>query len=54
MDSNKSRCGNDAWNRCDVCGRFIPYKDFDIGAVRRIIDPDCEIYETLCVKHVMA
>lgn len=45
-----------AWNRCDVCGRFIAYKDFDSGeALRRLVSPDSlctyEEYETLCKDH---
>jgi len=43
------------WNRCDECGRFIAFKDFDNGAVRRLIYPDseltCETWETLCKNH---
>lgn len=42
--------------KCDVCGRFIPLADFDVGhAVRRLICPDShfsrEEYETLCADH---
>jgi hypothetical protein len=45
----------DVWNRCDVCGRFIAYKDFDDGKARRcMVTPDSdyssEAYETLCIK----
>lgn len=50
-----------AWNRCDVCGRFIPFDDFPGGispgprAVRRLVTPDSdrsgEEWETLCVEH---
>ncbi len=40
------------WNRCDSCGRFIPFRDFGFGAVRRLETPDShftsEEYETLC------
>lgn len=43
------------WNRCDICGKFIAYNDFDKGALRRLDTPDSayssETYETLCVKH---
>lgn len=47
---------NEPWNRCDVCGKFIPYKDFDKGvAIRRLETPDSiytkETYETLCKEH---
>jgi hypothetical protein len=42
----------DQWNRCDVCGRFIAFEDFENGAVRRLVTPDAEgtreEYETLC------
>jgi len=45
-----------AWNKCDVCGRFIPTKDFvDEKAIRRFLTPDSEFtvesYETLCARH---
>jgi hypothetical protein len=40
------------WNRCDACGRFIPYEHFDGRAVRRLVTPDSELtsetFETLC------
>jgi hypothetical protein len=41
------------WNRCDVCGKFISYKDLDDGlAVRHMKTPDthftAETWETLC------
>lgn len=44
------------WNRCDDCGKFISYKDFDEGkAVRVLLTPDSEFtreeYETLCKEH---
>ena len=44
------------WNRCDICGRFIPYHDFDSGlAVRYMKTPDshftAETWETLCRDH---
>lgn len=42
------------WNRCDACGKFIAFEDFDKGAKRKFITPDSyyskETYETLCVK----
>lgn len=48
--------GADPWNRCDVCGQFISFKDFGKGAVRNLLTPDSdcskETWETLCVKHV--
>lgn len=45
-----------ARNRCDVCGRFIPYDDFAYGhAKRNLITPDSaftrEEWETLCYRH---
>lgn len=43
------------WNRCDICGHFISFSDFDNGAIRRLDTPDSEFtaeaYETLCKKH---
>lgn len=46
---------DNAWNRCDVCGKFIPHADFDKGAVRRLVTPDSEFtreeWETLCLTH---
>lgn len=43
------------WNRCDCCGKFISYKDFELGLAKRInIYPDShytqETYETVCKK----
>ena len=45
--------------RCDECGRFIAWADFDSGAARRsMTQPDNEFggeeYETLCAKHNQA
>ena len=47
------------WNRCDVCGRFIPIADFESGAAARdfrlVYDwwalDVVEKYETLCATH---
>lgn len=43
------------WNRCDVCGKYIPIKDFGEGALRRLVYPDSELteetWETLCKKY---
>jgi len=44
------------WNKCDVCGKFISYKDFDTGeAIRYMATPDshytAETYVTLCKDH---
>lgn len=46
----------ETWNRCDICGQFIPLSHFDDGtATRRLVSIDsqftCEAYETLCCKH---
>ncbi len=46
----------DLWNKCDICGRFISFKDFKSGrALRMMISPDSEFssedYETLCFAH---
>jgi len=41
-----------AWNRCDTCGRFIAFDEFDDGASRKLLTPlsdfTSETYETLC------
>ena len=44
--------GSPGWNRCDACGRFIAYADFEMGATRTHRDADwkSEEYETLCIK----
>lgn len=44
------------WNKCDICGRFIPFADFANGSADRyMITPDSwcsrEEYETLCAVH---
>ncbi len=41
------------WNRCDSCGRFVAFRDFDLGgAIRRMVTPDSEFsketWETIC------
>lgn len=40
--------------RCDCCGKFIAARDFDYGAVRRLLTPDShyskEDYETICIR----
>jgi len=43
------------WNKCDDCGKFIAYLDFDSGkAERKLSTPSShftrEEYETLCKK----
>lgn len=50
--SGKREC----WNKCDVCGRFIPYRDIETRkAVHRIVTPDSDVsyesFETLCADH---
>jgi hypothetical protein len=48
---------HDPWNRCDVCGRFIPLDHFEDhgGAIRKLLTPDSdrsiEEWETLCIEH---
>lgn len=41
--------------KCDVCGKFIAFKDFDNGAICEIIaysdEYTDESYITLCKKH---
>ena len=44
------------WNRCGVCGKFIPFEDFESGKAKRVmVTPDShftsEEYETLCAEH---
>jgi hypothetical protein len=46
----------DYWNRCDMCGRFISYNDFDKKKASRIlILPESEVtdetYETVCKEY---
>jgi len=46
----------DPWNKCDVCGRFIPYCDFEKGdASHKMITPDSDVsyeqFETFCKNH---
>jgi hypothetical protein len=41
----------ETWNKCDVCGKFIAMEDFSHGAVRKLVDPYYETWETLCRKH---
>ena len=41
--------------KCDICGRFIPVKDFDDNnACRKLVTPDShfttEEWETLCKR----
>lgn len=44
------------WNKCQECGRFIPYADFDSGkALNRMVTPDSDVseeeWEILCRDH---
>jgi hypothetical protein len=44
------------WNKCDVCGRFISFNDFEKGLAKRTMSaPDSayssESHETLCKNH---
>ena len=43
------------WNRCDVCGLWIAYKDFRNGAIRVMVLPESDLsketYKTLCIEH---
>lgn len=46
----------DLWNKCDVCGKFIPFRDIEDGiAVRKLLAPESwgqeDEYETLCRDH---
>lgn len=46
----------DAWNRCDECGKFIPYQDIADGkASHGLMEPDSDLgteqWETLCKLH---
>jgi len=44
------------WNRCAVCGRFVPYDDFVTGkATNTLVTPESlitrETFEVLCRDH---
>lgn len=46
----------DLWNKCDICGRIIPYADLENGkAIHRLVTPDSAVSsektETLCKNH---
>jgi hypothetical protein len=47
--------GDHYWNKCDACGRFISFDEFEAGAIRRLVYPDSdytrETWETLCSAH---
>ena len=40
--------------RCDDCGKFIAYDDFDNGAILEMTTPATEfiseVWETVCIK----
>ena len=47
---------DNAWRKCDVCGKFISYDDLNSGkAIHWMKEPDsdlsCETWETLCKDH---
>lgn len=51
-----TRRQRDLWNKCQECGRIIPYIDFESGkALNRMITPDSDVsyesWETLCRDH---
>jgi len=45
---------HEQWNRCNACGKFIAYDDFDNGAIRELVTPDSletiEEWSTLCIN----
>jgi len=46
----------DLWNKCDSCGKIIPYADLESGAaIHVMVEPSSDLseetYETLCSKH---
>ncbi len=51
---------NMIWNKCDICGKLIPLKDFETNkAVRNLIYPDShrsaeewETYHMECTKEL--
>jgi acetyl-CoA carboxylase beta subunit len=52
----KEKRKRDLWNKCDECGKIIPYKDLESGAaIHRMITPDSDVsyeqFETLCKNH---
>ena len=47
---------NNIWNKCDICGKFISFKDFQQNmAIRNLKTPDSdwsfEEYATRCKDH---
>lgn len=50
LSTNKRPMSEAAWNRCDICGRFISMADFPDKATRHLLTPDSdrseEKYET--------
>lgn len=45
---------NKKWNKCDKCGKFIAYINFENGATRKLKTPDShfsnESYDTTCKR----
>jgi len=44
------------WNKCQKCGRIIPYSDIESGkAIHVMVTPDSEVssetFKTLCRDH---
>jgi hypothetical protein len=57
-NTEQTKRPRERWNRCDSCGRFIPFKDFMSGeASSQIVTPDSlateEEFETLCANHAI-
>jgi hypothetical protein len=45
------------WNKCDVCGKFFPYKDLESGDAECVmVTPDSDVsyeeWRILCKTHV--
>lgn len=46
----------DLWNKCDVCGKIIPFADLEKGlAIHQMITPDSDVsqesWKTRCRAH---
>jgi hypothetical protein len=56
LPKSTSKPKREYWNKCDICGKFIAYKDFEPEgkAVRHMVTPDSEYsreaWETICTK----
>jgi len=49
------RIMSDAWNRCNVCGQFIAYSDFESGEAKNVlVNPSAygteEVWDTYHVR----